>query len=282
MTASAVQTEKPLSDHKKQVGAFYDLLSPHFRQLWGEHLHDGFYKTGTESKEAAQEALVAYLAEFAGLPYGARGLDIGCGMGATSVWLAKNLKSRMSGITLSATQVSIARELAAREGVKARFLQMDAERFEPEEPFDFAWMVGVLGHFENQQEFVRTAGRLVRPGARFLLADWVAGPDLTAEDRRRFVEPVLEGMLMPDIASLQDYIGWFNANGFRVLESRDLTRETSKTWDEGLSILQAPEILRMAWAGGRQAVGLIAAVRGMRTAMTKGMIRYGILVAEKL
>ncbi len=282
MTASAIQTEKPLSDHKRQVGEFYDLLSPHFRKLWGEHLHDGFYKTGAESKEAAQEALVAYLAEFAGLPHGARGLDIGCGMGATSVWLAKNLNSSMSGITLSATQVSIARELAAREGVNAGFLQADAERFEPEQPFDFAWMVGVLGHFENQQGFVRTAKRLVRRGARFLLADWVAGPDLTLEDRECFVEPVLEGMLMPDIASLQDYIEWFNGNGFRVLQTRDLTRETSKTWDQGLSILQAPEIVRMAWAAGRQAIGLLTAVRGMRTAMAKGMICYGILVAERL
>ncbi|MGI8744553.1 MAG: SAM-dependent methyltransferase [Bryobacteraceae bacterium] len=282
MIAVPVLPEQPLSAHKKHVSEFYDLLSPHFRKLWGEHLHDGFYKTGAESKEAAQEDLVAYLAVFAGLPHGARGLDIGCGMGATSVWLARNLKARMTGITLSATQVSIARELAARKGVDAEFLQMDAERYEPGEPFDFAWMLGVLGHFEDQQGFVRTVARLVRPGARFLLADWVSGPGLTAADRQRFVEPVLEGMLMPDIASLQDYAGWFNANGFRVLESRDLTRETSKTWDQGLSILQAPEIVRMAWEGGRQAVGLIAAVHGMRTAMAKGMIRYGVLVAEKL
>jgi len=276
------QVEQPLSDHKQQVGAFYDVLSPHFRKLWGEHLHDGFYARGATSKEAAQEHLVAYLAEFADLPFGARGLDIGCGMGASSVWLAKNLSARMTGISLSAKQVSIARELVARKGVEARFLQMDADGFEPAEPFDFAWMVGVLGHFEDQQSFVRTAARLVRPGARFLLADWVAASGLTASDRNRFVEPVLKGMLMPGIASLQDYIEWFNANGFRVLESRDLTRETAKTWDEGVSILKAPGVAQMAWQGGRYAIGLISAVRGMRTAMAKGFIRYGILVAEKL
>jgi hypothetical protein len=143
-------------------------------------------------------------------------------------------------------------------------------------------MVGVLGHFEDQQGFVRTAARLVQPGARFVLADWVSGPSLTAADRRRFVSPVLEGMLMPDIASLQDYIEWFSANGFRVLASRDLTRETSKTWDQSLSILKAPDIARMAWEAGRQAIGLVSAIRGMRTAMAKGMIRYGVLVAERL
>ena len=282
MTASTVLLEEPLSAHKQQVGKFYDLVSPHFRRLWGEHLHDGYYETGAESKEAAQEALVAHLAGLCGLPRNARGLDIGCGMGATSVWLAKHLEARMTGITLSATQVSIARELAAHERVQATFLQADAEHFQPAEPFDFAWMVGVLGHFEDQQGFVRNAARLVRPGARFMLADWVSAPDLTSADRRRYVDPVLEGMLMPDIASLPDYMAWFSEYHFRVLESRDLTRETLKTWDQGISILQGPEIARLAWDAGRQAIGLLNAVRGMRTAMAKGVIRYGILVAERL
>ena len=282
MTALVVSPEQPLSAHKQQVGEFYDLLSPHFRKLWGEHLHDGYYTTGGESKEAAQEALVEHLARFANLPHNARGLDIGCGMGAASVWLAKHLKAHMTGITLSAIQVSIARELAEREGVEATFLQVDAERYQPNEPFDFAWMLGVLGHFEDQRGFVQTAARLVRPGARFMLADWVSGPDLTLEDRRRFVDPVLEGMLMPDIASLGEYAAWFSANGFRVLDSRDLTRETALTWDRGVSILRAPEVARLAWQTGRQALALFAAIRGMRTAMAKGFIRYGILVAERL
>lgn len=267
--------------YKQRVSEFWDKLSPHFRDLWGEHLHDGFYETGAESKEAAQEKLVAYLADFAGLPRDARGLDIGCGMGATSVWLAKHLGAHMTGLTLSATQVRIARELAAREGVSAEFLHQDADRFETAAPFDFAWMVGVLGHFEDQRGFLARSGRLVRSGGRFVLADWVAAPELSAADRKRWVDPVLEGMLMPDIASLEDYAGWMSASGYHVLETRDLTRETAKTWDEGVSILKGPELLRMAWDVGREAVSLIAAVQGMKTAMARGLIRYGVLTAER-
>lgn len=282
MLPSTISSAPPLSAYKQRVANFYDKLSPHFRTLWGEHLHDGFYENGNETKAVAQEKLVAYLAAFAELPRGRRGLDIGCGMGATSVWLAKNLDARMTGITLSATQVSIARELALRESVDAEFLQIDAERFDPAVPFDFAWMLGVLGHFEDQRGFVRNAGRLVRPGGRFMLTDWVAPPDLSAADRRRYVDPTLEGMLMPDIASLEEYVEWFNTSEFRVLGARDLTAQTLKTWDQGISILRGADILRMAWDVGPEAVGMIAAVRNMRTAMRKGHIRYGILVAEKL
>jgi len=268
--------------YKERVRLFYDKLSPHFRDLWGEHLHDGFYETGAESKEEAQDKLVDYLAEFAEIPDGARGLDVGCGMGATSVRLALRLHARMTGITLSPKQAEIAVELAQRNGVEADFSVADADEYRPDEPFDFAWMVGVLGHFEDQERFVRNAGRLVRPGGRFLLADWVADPELSAEDRRRFVDPVLEGMLMPDVATLDDYVAWFGESGFRVVESRDLTRETLPTWDEGVSIFRAPGIVRMAWEVGSEAVGLMSAVRGMREAMRRGKLRYGVLVAERV
>jgi polyketide synthase Type III len=45
----------------------------------------------------------------------------------------------------------------------------------------------------------------------------------------------------------------------------------------GLSARLASE-----WEAGRQGIGLVSAIRGMRTAMAKGMIRYGVLVAERL
>ncbi len=272
----------PAQDYKQRVAHFYDKLSPHFRDLWGEHLHDGYYETGRESKEEAQDRLVGFLANLAQLPQDARGLDIGCGMGATSVWLARHLHARMTGVTLSAAQVQIARELAARSSVTVDFHQGDADTFAVPDPFDFAWMVGVLGHFENQRSFVRDAARFVRPGGRFVLADWVSPAGLSHSDRRRFVDPVLEGMLMPDIASLAEYVDWFNQSGFRVLESRDLTRETAKTWDVGVDILSAPGLARMALDVGMDAIHLISAVHGMRSAMGRGFIRYGVLVAERL
>jgi len=97
----STSTLSPEETYHERIRHFYDILSPHFRALWGPHLHDGFYETGKESKEDAQDKLVRYLSDFADLPRDAEGFDIGCGMGATSVWLAKNLGSRMTGITLS-------------------------------------------------------------------------------------------------------------------------------------------------------------------------------------
>jgi len=266
--------------YKDRIRDFYDLVSPYFRDLWGEHLHDGLYEAGDESKEAAQEKLVAFLACAARLPQGARGLDVGCGMGATSVWLARHLGCRMTGITLSSVQVEIARQLAAREQVDVRFLLGDAEAASFDDTFDFIWMLGVLGHFCDQRAFLRTTPRLLHDGGRFVLADWIVRPGVSARDFARHVEPVLAGMLMPQIASLDDYVGWFGENHYRVLESRDIAGVTRKTWDQGVTISQIPSLYRIARARGRDAVALLKAIRGMRTAMARGLIGYGVVLAE--
>jgi len=267
--------------YKDRIRDFYDLVSPYFRDLWGEHLHDGLYETGAESKEEAQDKLVAYLAREAGLPRGARGLDIGCGMGATSVWLAKNLDARMTGITLSDVQVQVAKELAAREGVAAEFFVADAEEITFPEPFDFVWMLGVLGHMGDQRAFLRRTPPMLKTGGRFVLADWVAGEGLRDADRARYVDPVLDGMLMPEIASLQDYVTWFQENGYRVLTARDIADKTRKTWDEGVKLSQVPSLYKIARGRGRDAVQLLKAILGMRTAMGRGFIGYGVVFAEK-
>lgn len=268
--------------YKDRIRDFYDLVSPYFRELWGEHLHDGLYETGSESKEEAQDKLVAYLAREGGIARGSRGLDIGCGMGATSVWLAKNLDCRMTGVTLSPVQVQVAKELAAREGVTAEFAVADAEQMSFPEPFDFLWMLGVLGHMGDQRAFLATTPKHIKPGGRFVLADWIAAEDLGDKDRKKYVAPVLDGMLMPEIATLRNYQDWFAENGYRVLSAQDIAQRTKQTWDEGVKLSQVPSLYKIARARGRDAVQLLRAILGMRTAMGRGMIGYGVVFAEKL
>ena len=40
------------------VAAHYDELDPFYREVWGLHVHHGYWRTGSETPEAAMEALV--------------------------------------------------------------------------------------------------------------------------------------------------------------------------------------------------------------------------------
>lgn len=80
----------------EHVRQHYDRLSFLYRLFWGEHLHHGYWD-GTESASRAQIQLMERLAERAGVPRGAHVLDIGCGLGGSVMWLAKQFEWRRHG-----------------------------------------------------------------------------------------------------------------------------------------------------------------------------------------
>src|SRR5712691_7504351 len=121
---------------KEKVKDFYDRVSLHSQDLWGVHLHHGYWISGEETKESAQIQLVEHLAHLAGLRRGSKILDVGCGSGASSIYLARNYQADPTGITISPIQVEMARKAAAIEGVNAKFILMDAEEMKFEESFD--------------------------------------------------------------------------------------------------------------------------------------------------
>src|SRR5216683_8199546 len=107
----------PRSNDKHRIIEHYDIISPYYRSLWGEHLHHGYWIRGDESKEKAQVQLIEHLAQIATIQTGLKILDVGCGTGASSIYLAQKYKVNATGITISPVQVDLANQAAAREKV---------------------------------------------------------------------------------------------------------------------------------------------------------------------
>jgi tocopherol O-methyltransferase len=97
---------------KDQIAHHYDELSPYYRDMWGVHIHHGYWKTGVETKEDAQEQLINELISRAGITKSKRILDVGCGLAGTAIYLNKELDAHVCGITISPTQVKIGNDLA--------------------------------------------------------------------------------------------------------------------------------------------------------------------------
>src|SRR6266403_748718 len=129
------------SNDKQRIIEHYDLVSPFYRSLWGEHLHHGYWIRGDESKEEAQLQLIENLARLANVKPGADILDIGCGFGATSLYLAKQFNAAVTGITISPIQVEMAIRAAAGRNLDVTFLSMDAEAMSLHKKFDILWSV---------------------------------------------------------------------------------------------------------------------------------------------
>src|SRR5260370_40827346 len=134
------QLANPLRPNdKRKIVEHYDFVSPCYRSLWGDHLHHGYWIRGDESKEVAQLQLTEFLAGLANVLTGSAVLDIGCGFGASSLYLAQKYKARATGITISPLQVEMARKTAVAAQLDAQFLLMDAEALDFPRQFDLLW-----------------------------------------------------------------------------------------------------------------------------------------------
>src|ERR1700730_10419250 len=124
----SMQSATPLRhNNKRKIVEHYDFVSPYYHSLWGEHLHHGYWIRGNESKEVAQLQLTEHLAEVANVQTGSAVLDIGCGFGASNLYLAQKDQACATCITISPVQVEMDSKAAAAAQLDATFRLMDAE-----------------------------------------------------------------------------------------------------------------------------------------------------------
>src|SRR3974390_141095 len=266
---------------KKEIREFYDLVSSHFHELWGEHLHHGYWIRGDETKERAQIELVEHLAQAANIQPGLKILDVGCGTGASSIYLAKSYKVNATGITISPVQVDLANRAAAKEDVNATFLLMDAEAMKFEELFDVVWSVESISHYQNIEQFFALAAKVLKPNGTVAIIDWFKKPKLTPVEYKQQIVPIEKGMLV-ELETMQDYEAWMKSSNLKPIKSEILNKNCAKTWDLGLDIIKNKSLWKLAATNGAMFVNFLKAFRAMRAAFTSGNFVYGLVVAEKM
>jgi SAM-dependent methyltransferase len=119
------------------------------------------------------------------LPARARILDAGCGSGRNMVEFAKH--GTVTGIELSGTSVSLARERAAGEVVEGSVLEMPFQA----DAFDLAASLDVIEHLEDDLQALRELRRVVAPGGSLLVTvpayQWLwSGHDEINHHHRRY------------------------------------------------------------------------------------------------
>jgi demethylmenaquinone methyltransferase/2-methoxy-6-polyprenyl-1,4-benzoquinol methylase len=138
-------------------------------------------------QEPEGRALIADLQ----LPAGSRGLDVGCGVGLYTLWLAEAVgpRGRVTGIEPSTERVEAARQLvgsAFRDG-GLELRQGDATALDAGDgTFDWVWCSDVLHHIQETavalKEFVRVlarGGRIIIKESQLLSALFLPGhPEL--------------------------------------------------------------------------------------------------------
>jgi tocopherol O-methyltransferase len=267
------------SNHKPKIIEHYDFVSPFYRSLWGDHLHHGYWIRGDESKEEAQLQLTERLAQLANIKPGSDILDIGCGFGASSLYLAERYNAAVTGITISPVQVEMATHSAAAKALDAKFFLMDAEAMTFQKKFDVLWSVECISHLQNRQAFFAQAARLLKPAGSFAITDWFKNNSLTTAETHKFINPIEKGMFV-ELQTMRDYKELLISNGLQIKHCEVLNRNCAKTWDLGLEIIQDKRFWALAAKLGTHFVSYLQAFHAMRAGFASGRFVYGLLVAS--
>lgn len=276
-----------MSGHGRAVARHYDLLDPWYRGLWGEHLHHGLWETREEPLETAVRRLAELAARHAGAGPAVRVLDLGCGYGGTSRLLAAEYGARVTGVTLSPVQY--ARAVASTSDGNPAFLLADwlpDGAGLPDAAFDAVVAIESFSHMADADRALAEIHRVLRPGGRLVVLDWLAGPRPRGLVRRALLGPIARDALVPGLRSAHATRSLLARAGFSVIEAEDLSRQVRPTWGTGLTrvgrrALTDPgtrAMLRDRAAPARSFVGAMARIAmGFRT----GAFRYGLVTAER-
>jgi len=172
---------KPSRTHSfssKDIGQHYDQFAWAYRRYWGDHIHHGLFVTGDEDSEQSQRLMLQHCASRAGVHAGMMVADVGCGHGGTVNLLAGEYGCSVLGLTISGTQLRLARKACESLNGKVRFELADAEAydFQPAS-LDLIWNMESTEHFFDKPAYFRRVAGALKPGGKLVTLDFVPNED---------------------------------------------------------------------------------------------------------
>ena len=213
---------------------------------------------------------------------GAEVVDVGCGYGATSRLLARERGARVTGLTLSAAQA----EAGARDAPDGvRLLVRDwLSNDLPGEAFDAAIAIESLSHMPDKPRAFAELARVVRPGGRVAIVDWLTREEPGRAETRLLLRPICEEGHLPSMHSSSEYEALLRDTGLTVLRAEDLSARAARTWTvvarRLVPLLARDRRLRSELLRSPERVFALSLAR-IPLAYRLGSMRLGLLVAER-
>lgn len=272
-----------IKQEREYISKHYDELDTLYRQLWGEHLHHGLWKSGKESKEDAVLALIELAAEKAQIKSGSKVCDIGCGYGATARFLAQKWQASLTGFTISEKQYLYAK---AQGGSPNYHLQDWLENTLPASSYDAAISIECSEHMPDKKRFFEEAYRILKPKGRLVITAWLAKEQPKNYEVNWLLEPICRESRLPSLANRQEYIDLIQKAGFTHIEYSDLSSQVKKTWTVAFwnllkSFFQNKSTRDYLLSNSAKNRSFVKTILRMRLGFYLESIRYGMFCAEK-
>lgn len=275
---------------QQQIQQFYDASSSLWEQIWGEHMHHGYY--GAEGKikkdrRQAQIDLIEELLQWSGIQQAENILDVGCGIGGSSLYLAKKFNAKVTGITLSPVQASRAAERATEAllNTQASFQVADAQNMPfADNSFDLVWSLESGEHMPDKTKFMQECYRVLKPGGKFIMVTWchrsTENEALTIDEKQHLAD-IYRVYCLPYVISLPEYAEIARNLPLQNIATADWSKAVAPFWDvvidSAFNFEALVGLIRSGWGTIQAALSLGLMSRGY----DRGLIKFGLLCGTK-
>ncbi|RUT06925.1 delta(24)-sterol C-methyltransferase [Chroococcidiopsis cubana SAG 39.79] len=277
----------------ERIGQFYDSSSSLWEQVWGEHMHHGYYGTDEKQRKERRQAqidLIEELLQWADVEQAQHILDVGCGIGGSSLYLAQKYNAQATGITLSPFQANRATQHAQAMGLsqKAEFLVANAQNMPfADNSFDFVWALESGEHMPDKVKFMQECYRVLQPGGKLVMVTWCHRPTdaksggiLTADEQKHLNE-IYQVYHLPYTIALPEYEAIARNLNLNSIRTADWSTAVAPFWDVVIDSALNPTAILGLILSGWETIQAALSLGLMQRGYQRGLIRFGLLCGIK-
>ncbi len=166
--------ESPIAIHTEDANAQHYEIPPRFFELiLGKHLKysSAYFGPGTQDLDDAEAEMLRRYEERARIQDGMRVLDLGCGWGSFTLWLAgRHRGCRITAVSNSTPQRLHIEAEARRRGLdNVRVVTCDVNALELDRTFDRIVSVEMFEHVRNYEALMRRLADLLVPDGKLFV-----------------------------------------------------------------------------------------------------------------
>ena len=167
----ALVPEKANEQHYEVPAAFFGAVLGKHRKYSCCYWDDESGPDGVNDLDAAEAAALAITCERAGLANGQQILELGCGWGSLSLWMAEHYPAaQITAVSNSNSQREYIESQATARGLdNLQVITCDMNNFSSDVQHDRVVSVEMFEHMRNWPELFRRVQQWLKPGGRFFM-----------------------------------------------------------------------------------------------------------------